>query len=131
MNRSPLLFLLAFPAVLSAQTQPSPAVVAPPPTSARPIPGPVYESPEFTRAVQRGTRTRTGEPGPRYWVNRARYSIDASIDVGKNLVRGSEQVVYRNNSPDTLARIAVHLRQNAFAGGTRATRARRSRRGSC
>jgi hypothetical protein len=117
MNRSPLLFLLALPSVLAAQTQPAPAVVAPSATSGRPIPGPVYESPEFTRAVQRGTRTRTGEPGPNYWVNRARYTIDASLDVRKNLVRGSEQVVYRNNSPDTLARIAIHLRQNAFAAG--------------
>ena len=117
MNRSPLLLLLVLPAALSAQTQPSPAVVAPPATSGRPIPGPMYESPEFSRAVQRGTRTRTGEPGPGYWVNRARYSIDASIDVRRNLVRGSERVVYRNDSPDSLARIAVHLRQNAFAAG--------------
>ncbi|HEX8849617.1 MAG TPA: M1 family metallopeptidase [Gemmatimonadaceae bacterium] len=117
MNRSPLLLLLVLPVVLTAQTQSSPAVSPPSATSGRPIPGPVYESAEFTRAVQRGTRTRTGEPGPGYWVNRARYSIDASLDVGKNLVRGREQVVYRNNSPDTLRRIAVHLRQNAFAAG--------------
>lgn len=117
MNHSPLLLLLALPVALSAQTQASPAVDPPRVEAPRPVPGPVYESPEFTRAVQRGTRTRTGQPGPGYWVNRARYSIDASIDVGKNLVRGSEQVVYRNASPDTLRRIAVHLRQNAFAAG--------------
>ena len=63
-------------APLVAQTRPSPIVA---PDSAmlapRPIPGPVFESPWFTRAVQRGTRTRTGAPGPSYWVQHPRYDI--------------------------------------------------------
>ena len=113
----PALALSAISTSLLAQTQPNPAVIAAPATAPRPIPGPVYESAEFTRAVQRGTRSRDGRPGPNYWVNRARYSIDASLDTATNRVSGTERVVYRNDSPDTLRRLAVHLRQNAFAEG--------------
>jgi hypothetical protein len=103
---------------VGAQTQPS-APLAPAVTAAggRPIPGPVYEIPDFTRAVERGTRTRTGRPGANYWVQHARYAIQAGLDVGTNRVSGSERVVYLNNSPDTLHRLAVYLRQNVFAAG--------------
>jgi len=106
-------FALAAP--LGAQTVPVPPLA--PATGARPVPGPVYELPGFTHAVQQGTRSRDGRPGPRNWVQHARYAIDASIDVSTNRVSGRERVTYLNNSPDTLRRIALHLRQNAFAAG--------------
>jgi Peptidase family M1 domain len=101
-----------------AQTQPSPPL-APAITAdgRRPVPGPVYEIPEFTRAVDRGTRTRTGRPGSTYWVQHARYTIEVRLDVQTNRVSGSERAVYINDSPDTLRRIAVYLRQNVFAPG--------------
>lgn len=84
----------------------------------RPVPGPVYEIPEFTRAVERGTRTRTGGPGSGYWLQHARYTIEARLDVASNRISGHERVVYLNHSPDTLRRIAVYLRQNVFAAGS-------------
>ena len=84
----------------------------------RPIPGPVYESAPFSRAVARGTRTRAGIPGPRYWVQHARYTIDATLDVARNRLEGEETVVYLNHSPDSLRQLAVHLRQNVFASGS-------------
>ncbi|MCA1722829.1 MAG: hypothetical protein LC748_00960, partial [Thermomicrobia bacterium] len=77
----------------------------------------MYEIPGFTRAVEAGTRTRSGRPGPRSWVQSARYTIAAQIDTATNRVIGQERVVYLNNSPDTLRRVAVYLRQNAFAPG--------------
>jgi len=83
----------------------------------RPVPGPVYEIPEFSRAVERGTRARSGRPGASYWVQHARYSIDARLDPSTDRVSGHERVIYLNNSPDTLRRLAVYLRQNAFAAG--------------
>jgi Peptidase family M1 domain len=82
--------------------------------SRRPIPGAVYESAGFTRAVANGTRTRSGEPGPRYWTQHPRYSIEATLAPATNTLTGSERVVYVNDSPDTLARLMVHLRQNVF-----------------
>jgi len=84
----------------------------------RPLPGPVFEEPAFSRAVARGTRTRTGGPGAGNWVQHARYTIDASLDPSAARLTGRESVVYRNNSPDTLHRVAVYLRQNAFAPGS-------------
>ena len=83
-------------------------------TGRRPVPGAVYETPGFSRAVQRGTRTRTGQPGPRAWMQRARYTIDAALDPATHTLTGTEHVTYVNESPDTLAELRVHVRQNAF-----------------
>src|SRR5437879_11166042 len=96
------------------QTRVAPAV-DPGATAAgpRPIPGPVYESVPFSRAVARGTRTRTGIPGPRYWVQHARYTIEATLDVAGNRLEGQETVVYLNRSPDSLRQLAVHLPQRS------------------
>ena len=103
---------------LAAQSRPAPAL-APTATAQamRPIPGAVYEIPGFTRAVERGTRTRTGMPGRDYWVQHARYRIDTRLDPATNRVSGHEVVEYLNNSPDTLRRVAVYLRQNVFKAG--------------
>ncbi|HEX6615116.1 MAG TPA: hypothetical protein VF046_02340, partial [Gemmatimonadales bacterium] len=105
-----LLAGLLLPRLGAAQTQPSPepaspALTAAEPGASRPLPGPVYEIPEFTRAVARGTRTRNGRPGPSYWVQRARYWIEARLDPATHRVSGEEHVVYFNNSPDTLSRL--------------------------
>lgn len=112
------LALLLVPALAAAQTRAAvPLDPAGTDAGPRPVPGPVYEIPGFTRAVARGTRTRTGAPGPNYWVQHARYTIEVTLDTSTSRVTGHERVVYRNNSPDTLRRLAVHLRQNVFAAG--------------
>jgi len=114
-----LLAGLLLPHQGTAQTRPSPepTPVRLPAMTGRPLPGPVYEIPEFTRAVEHGTRTRDGRPGTGNWVQHARYRIDARLDPAAHRVSGEEHVVYFNASPDTLGRLAVHLRQNAFAAG--------------
>jgi hypothetical protein len=102
-----------------AQSRPAPST-NPRATAAggRPIPGPVYETAAFSRAVARGTRTRSGTPGPDYWVQHPRYAIRVSLDVVRSRVSGSETVLYVNHSPDSLRSIAVYLRQNVFAPGS-------------
>ena len=40
----------------------------------------VRPSPAFQAAVEAGTRTETGEPGPQYWQQRADYAIDVTVD---------------------------------------------------
>ena len=85
--------------------------------TARPIPYPVPETQAFRRAVERGTRTRTGEPGPRYWTQYARYALRAELDPASKRLTGEGRVRYQNRSPDTLRFIAVHLHQNLFAPG--------------
>ncbi len=113
-----LLASAVFFAPLQAQTLGAPTVERPTATTPRPIPGPVFETPGFTRAVEAGTRTRTGVPGPRNWVQRARYAIDAALDPVAGRVSGTERVTYLNHSPDTLGTIFVYLRQNVFAPGS-------------
>ena len=90
---------------------PAPAPALP----SRPIPYPVFETHAFARAVERGTRTRTGEPGPRYWQQFARYRIDAELVPATSLVNGRETVRYFNRSPDTLRAVWIYLNQNLFA----------------
>lgn len=111
----PCLLSLSAGPVLYAQSRPAPTVTSDGILSSkRPIPGAVYESAPFTSAVRKGTRTRTGEPGTRNWVQHARYTIDASLDTATHTIWGKEHVVYVNNSPDTLPYLLIHLRQNVF-----------------
>ena len=118
----PLLLLLVFASLaahsIAAQTVPVPGPTDSAPSAGRPIPGPVFETPEFTLAVARGTRTRTGLPGAGNWVQHARYVIRARLDVATSRVSGEERVTYLNRSPDTLRQVAVYLRQNVFAPGS-------------
>jgi hypothetical protein len=69
----------------------------------------------FERAVARGTRTRTGEPGPNYWQQFARYSIKAELVPTSSQLTGRETVWYFNHSPDTLREVFLYLDQNLFA----------------
>src|SRR5688572_13665987 len=54
-------------------------------------------------------RTASGAPGPKYWQQRADYDIRVSIDEEKNILTGSETVVYYNNSPDILTYLWIQL----------------------
>lgn len=83
----------------------------------RPVPYPVIPLPAFERAIQNDTRTPTGEPGPRYWANRARYDLEATVSPLTAMLRGTGTAVYINNSPDSLRHVYIHLRQNLHAPG--------------
>ena len=106
--------LFALLATLAAPPPPALAQDAP----RRPVPYPVMAPPSFERAVERGTRTTTGKPGPDYWTNTADYDIQATLSPGSKMLRGQETVRYRNRSPDTLDQVLVHLRQNLHREGT-------------
>ncbi|MCS6903965.1 MAG: M1 family metallopeptidase [Bacteroidia bacterium] len=53
-------------------------------------------------------------PYPGYWQQDVHYTIRARLDVEAEVIIGSEELVYWNNSPDTLHRVYFHLYQNAF-----------------
>ncbi|HKH91089.1 MAG TPA: hypothetical protein VKA54_04750, partial [Gemmatimonadaceae bacterium] len=72
-------------------------------------------------AYEKGTRSRDGRPGPRYWQSRARYTITLTTSPPNRNVTGTEQIVYFNNSPDTLSRLVMRLIVNIHKPG--ATRA--------
>lgn len=75
----------------------------------------VHPSPAFVTAVEKGTRGLTGEPGPRYWQQRADYAIDVTVEPLARRLAGRETITYTNNSPDTLKVAWFHLYQNLFA----------------
>jgi hypothetical protein len=84
----------------------------------RPTPHPITPPPRFQAAIEQGTRTAEGRPGPDYWTNRARYDIEATLSPSTNTVMGQETITYHNRSPDTLETLVVHLRQNINAKGS-------------
>ena len=60
-------------------------------------------------------RTGSGRPGARYWQQRADYRITATLDSGRNELRGRETIHYTNRSPDALPYLWIYLEQNICA----------------
>ena len=118
--------LLALAAAACAGTQSAPETGAPAPatppaaaatsdTSTRPRPYPLFESRGFAQAVERGTRLRTGAPGPGYWQQWSRYGIEANYEPATGLIEGRSTIVYHNRSPNNLSALFVHLHGNVFS----------------
>lgn len=49
-----------------------------------------------------------------YWQQYLHYSIDAQLNDQEKTITGSETIVYKNNSPDTLSYIWFHIYPNAY-----------------
>lgn len=48
------------------------------------------------------------------WQQKVKYTMDIDMDVVTNRFTGKQQLVYTNNSPDTLDKVFYHLYFNAF-----------------
>ena len=59
-------------------------------------------------------RSSNGAPGPKYWQNRADYTLHATIDTVENTLKGTETISYTNNSPDNLSSLWLQLDQNTY-----------------
>ncbi len=59
-------------------------------------------------------RAATGEPGPKYWQNRADYQLAAKLNDETNEITGTEVLTYTNNSPLKMDFIWMQLDQNLF-----------------
>ncbi|NUY82290.1 M1 family metallopeptidase [Flavobacterium sp. MAH-1] len=64
-------------------------------------------------------RSASGQPGPKYWQNRADYKLSATLNDQSGEITGSETLTYTNNSPDALAFLWMHVDQNLFAKDSR------------
>jgi hypothetical protein len=69
------------------------------------------------QAYRKGTRSYDGRPGPNYWQNRGRYNISIWASPPDRTIRGSEDIVYINNSPDTLRNPSIKLLLNIHKPG--------------
>ena len=63
--------------------------------SYRPRPYPIQLPPVVRQAVEQGTRTTTGRPGPNYWSQWARYDIQAEIDPATATLTGQGTIPTR------------------------------------
>lgn len=57
-------------------------------------------------------------PNPGYWQQHVDYKMEVAMDVKTSRYTGKQQLVYTNNSPDTLKRVFYHLYNNAFQPGS-------------
>ncbi len=75
--------------------------------------------PEIQKAYDNGTRSLDGKPGSRYWQNHGSYTISLTVSPPSPVINGVEQIVYTNNSPDTLRSLNMKLIMNVHRAGGR------------
>jgi hypothetical protein len=68
-------------------------------------------------AYDNHTRSYDGRPGPKYWQNSASYNIDIHFNPATRRLSGTVDIVYKNNSPDTLKQILFKLYPNLYKKG--------------
>jgi len=60
----------------------------------------------------------TAQNNTSYWQQNVNYKMDVDMDVKNHQYTGIQELVYTNNSPDTLNRVFYHLFFNAFQPGS-------------
>ncbi|HEX5437340.1 MAG TPA: hypothetical protein VFW98_09270, partial [Gemmatimonadaceae bacterium] len=72
-------------------------------------PHPLFMPRTVKQAIKNGTRTLDGRPGPNYWENHGRYTMTVTAMPPDRTIKGTEQITYMNNSPDTLGSLVFKL----------------------
>ncbi|WP_299286570.1 M1 family metallopeptidase [uncultured Mucilaginibacter sp.] len=75
--------------------------------------------PDIQKAFQKGTHLTNGKPGKNYWQNTGNYNISITANPPGRDIRGTEDITYFNNSPDTLKQLVMRLVQNIHKRGAR------------
>lgn len=60
----------------------------------------------------------TAQNNTSYWQQKVNYKMSIDVDVDNWQYKGTQELVYTNNSPDTLSRVFYHLQFNAFQLGS-------------
>lgn len=81
-----------------------------------PLNAQLYIPRNVQKAINTGTRSVSGAPGPHYWQNKGVYDIRVRLDPADASVTGEETINYSNNSPDTLAFLAIRFVNNFRKG---------------
>src|SRR5215216_3888399 len=75
--------------------------------------------PNFYPQTGNDYRSASGEPGPKYWQNRADYKINCTLDTGLHKITGDVEITYTNNSHDNLKFLWLQLDQNIYKENSR------------
>ena len=78
----------------------------------------LYIPRNIIKAYEKGTRSYDGKPGANYWVNHTDYKIQAEVFPKEHFVKGSAQIKYYNQSPDTLKQLVFRLYQDINRKGS-------------
>ncbi|MEZ6037535.1 MAG: M1 family metallopeptidase [Planctomycetota bacterium] len=92
------------------------------PEARRVVPYPIDLPDGFVRAIENGTRTTTGRPGPKHWTNYAHYDLAIDVDPQASRVTGTAKLTYQNRSPDELKELWIHCYQDLLKPGQQRTR---------
>jgi hypothetical protein len=76
-------------------------------------------NPQFYPYPGTNFRSASGEPGMRYWQNRADYDLNCTLDTATHSIRGDVTINYTNNSPDKLQFLWLQLDQNIYKKSSR------------
>jgi hypothetical protein len=76
-------------------------------------------NPQFYPYPGNDFRSASGEPGPKYWQNRADYKLAATLDTSKHGINAEMEMLYTNNSPDNLKFLWLQLDQNIYRKDSR------------
>src|SRR5450432_2517950 len=77
----------------------------------------LYWPRDLKKAYKNETRSNDGRPGNKYWQNTGRYNITVTALPPDRTIKGSEQISYINNSPDTLSALVFKFIQNIHQPG--------------
>jgi hypothetical protein len=72
----------------------------------------------YQKAYDKHSRSADGGPGANYWQNSADYTIQVSFEPTSRSISGTETIIYKNNSPDTLTQIWFKLYPNVYKKGS-------------
>ena len=72
----------------------------------------LYMPRNIKAAYTKGTRSADGKPGKNYWQNHGKYNIDIAVNAETKIVSGKEEIIYSNNSNDTLKTLAIRFVNN-------------------
>ena len=76
-------------------------------------------NPQFYPYPGNDFRSASGEPGPKYWQNKADYKMNCTLDTNHHVVAGDAEIFYTNNSPDNLKFLWLQLDQNIYKKDSR------------
>ena len=77
----------------------------------------LYWPRDIKQAYKNQTRSNDGYPGIKYWQNTGRYNITVTAMPPDRNIKGTEQISYINNSPDTLNVLVFKFIQNIHKPG--------------
>jgi hypothetical protein len=77
-----------------------------------------WQVPSAYRTAANNLYWKNRPPSPGYWQQDVHYKIKAVLNDSAERIDGKLELLYYNNSPDTLRRVFFHLYQNAFQPGS-------------